>query len=512
MSRRAVSEADLSHLKVDRDRAIPIYLQIARQISEAISSGSLPAGTRLPPERQLARALGVNRSTVLSAYRNLKESGLLEAIVGRGTSVLRPPAAPPDLGGRQPFWEQLFRQETGRAVDAVVRDLLALSERRDVIPMAIGLPSPDHLPLELYRDLLRELTAEIGPPLLLHCPTEGITPLRERLSQYMEKRGIGCVPSEVLVLAGSQQGLDLIGRTLLEPGDTVIVEEPTYIGALETFRAAGCRMIGVPCDDEGLCTDMLEPILERHRPKLIYTLPTFQNPSGAVMTLERRRHLVDLAARHRIPIVEDDPYSELRYDGRALPSLKALDRAGLVLYLSTFSKLLFPGLRLGWMAAPAPVIHRLALVKQTVDLHSSTPAQWLLERFIRDGHLEKHVARMRGVYAEKRDRMHHALTRCAPDGFTWRRPDGGFYLWCRLPERVDRSRLLARAAEAGVSFLPGWFCFHQDPGASHLRLNFSNPSPEQIESGIPRLIDAVRAGMTRPPTVDRETIGTPPIV
>ncbi|NIM20782.1 MAG: aminotransferase class I/II-fold pyridoxal phosphate-dependent enzyme [Candidatus Latescibacteria bacterium] len=498
---------------IDRDSSVPIYLQIVQRIRDLINSGALLPGFRLPPERRLAEALGVNRSTVFQAYRELKTDALVGAHVGRGTVVVHRASPESELGEvRKLSWGQLVREGRTRQPDPLLRDLLQLTERQDVISLAIGLPDPELLPLEAFREIQEKLFEDVGAQVMLHCPTEGHTPLRETLSEWMAMRAIHCDASEVLVLSGSQQGLDLAARLFLDPGDTVIVEEPSYFGALQVFRAAQARLIGVPTDSNGMCTDVLARILERYRPKLIYTLPTYQNPSGAVMSLERRHHLLELAYRHHIPIIEDDPYSELRYDGEPIPPLKALDDHGYVLYLSTFSKILFPGLRIGWLVAPRPVINQFVLVKQAVDLHSNTPGQWIMDRFMRDGRYEPHINSARNVYARRRDMMEEALIRHQIPDFTWRKPTGGFYFWCRLPDDVERSQLLTQAAEAGVSFLPGWPCFAFGTDESHVRLNFSYASPEQISEGVARLMAVVQRATFEPPLARRAQIGTSPIV
>ena len=477
-------------ITIDRASNEPIYRQVVREIRGMIRSGTLPEGFRLPPERRLAAALGINRSTVLNAYRELKALGLVDAHVGRGTAVLRPPAPAPGRG--EVPWRQLFREGVARAHDPILSDLLAMTERRDVISFSIGLPAPELLPLQTLGELTSELIREVGPPLLLHCPTEGHSPLREALARWVAARGIRARTSDVLVVSGSQQGLDLVARIFLDPGDTVIIEEPTYVGALQSFRVAGARIVGIPVDEDGMRTDVLASVLERERPKLIYTLPTYQNPSGAVMSLERRRHLLELAARWHLPILEDDPYSELRYDGDALPSLKALDEDDRVLYQSTFSKALFPGLRVGYLVVPRPVLRQLVLAKQSADLHANSFSQYLLERFVSDGHFASHIERIRKAYRRRRDVMAHALRQDPSLRIDFSLPRGGFYIWCRIPEGVEQSALLAGAAARGVVFLPGRACFATDPPEHFIRLNFSHASEEAIEIGVERLLEAVR--------------------
>jgi DNA-binding transcriptional MocR family regulator len=495
-------------LSIDRTSPVPLYLQISRQIRTLITSGALPGGFRLPPERRLAMALGVTRGTVLAAYRDLRADSLVDAHVGRGTAVLPQRFQAPVVAPAGPAWNEMFRAAATRTQDPLVRDLLELTERRDVIQLAIGLPAAELMPLATLHHLLAEVITEVGPLALMHSPTEGHTPLREAITEVLTARGICVTPAEVLVLSGSQQGLDLAARVFLDPGDLVVVEEPSYFGALQVFRAAQARLLPVPADEEGMRTEVLESLLRRHRPKLVYVLPTFQNPSGHVMSLARRRHLLELAASFQVPVLEDDPYSELRYEGEALPSLKALDTIGVVIYLSTFSKALFPGMRLGWMVAPRPVIRQLALTKQIADLHSSTLGQFLVERFLRRGYWGSFIRACRAAYTGRRDAMLAALQESAPPGMSWRRPEGGFYVWSRLPEGVVASRLLALAADAGVAFLPGRPCFVNEPGSEFVRLNFSLPDEADIREGVHRLTAAIRASMaaTRPTaSVDLET-------
>ena len=500
-------------LRINRKSSVPLYLQISGAIQGMILAGRLPDGFLLPPERRLADSLGVNRTTVVNAYQQLKADGFVAAHVGRGTSVIAPRPEEPGAGPVQPLpWLQLARDGAAREPDPLVRDLLALTERKDVISLAVGLPAPELLPIEALGRIHRRLLAERGAEIFLHSPTEGVTAFREAVCRHMVSRGIQCGAAEVLITSGSQQALDLVARTYLAPGDAVAVEEPSYFGALATFRVAQARLLGVPCDGDGMRTDLLENLLARQRPRLIYTLPTFQNPSGSVLSLERRRRLLELAYRYQVPVLEDDPYSDLRYGGDAVPSLKALDRNGYVIYLSSFSKILFPGLRLGWIAAPRQAVRQLALTKQLVDLHSSTLGQWMVERFIAEGLFSRHLEAVRAEYARRRDAMVQALQSEAPEGLTWSRPEGGFYVWCSFPERVSQSALLQKAAEEHVAFLPGNASFVGEPGRNHLRLNFTYCAPDQIREGVSRLVRAYRAAAAGPRSDERPAGGTPPIV
>lgn len=500
-------------IRIDRESAVPVYMQIRGGIRDLILSGRLPDGFRLPPERQLATALGVNRTTILSAYRELKADGLVDAHVGRGTEVVSRKAGRSPIEPTGPLpWRQLAREGSVRDPDPLVRDILALTERHDVISLAAGLPAAELLPLDDLKRVQEEILVRRGSEALLHSPTEGVTAFREALCRHMVPRGIRSSPEDVLVTSGSQQGLDLVARTLLSPGDVVVVEEPSYFGALEAFRSARVRLLGVPVDADGMRTDVLEALLARQQPRLVYTLPTFQNPSGCVLSLPRRRHLLELAWRHQVPILEDDTYSDLRYEGEALPSLKALDPYGHVIHLSSFSKVLFPGLRLGWIAAPKPLVRQLALVKQTVDLHSGTLGQWIVEGFLSSGLFAKHLSRTRAAYRQRRDVLLSALEAEAIPGLSWRRPEGGFYVWCRLPEDVPPGRLLAQAAEERIAFLPGAASYVEEPATSSIRLNFTYAPEDELREGARRLGRALRAAQAEPHRGRSAVVATRPIV
>jgi DNA-binding transcriptional MocR family regulator len=299
----------------------------------------------------------------------------------------------------------------------------------------------------------------------------------------------------VLICAGSQQGLYLLARALLEPGDTVAVESPTYHGALLVFRAVGARVVPVPLDRHGLDTDRLSDLLDRRPVKLIYTLPTFQNPTGVTLSLDRRERLVALAQRHGVPIVEDDPYAALRYDGAALPSLLSLDRTpgGAVIYLSTFSKILFPGFRLGWIVAPEPVIARLAWLKALVDLDSNPLAQSAVADYLGHGQLDAHLATLRTVYPQRLASLEAAFTASAGAHATWQRPAGGFYLWVRLAAGLRAREVLTEAVARGVAFVPGDLYFVDGGGRDTMRLAFSGLPPADLAIAASRLGEAITA-------------------
>jgi 2-aminoadipate transaminase len=486
-------------IRVNKESDEPLYLQIRHQIRDLILAGDLPLGARLPPERKLAESLGINRTTVSTAYQELAADGLVEGQVGRGTIVCSLPDAAgigdEDIPPQPLPWGEFF--VLGEQVqDSLVRDLVALCAQEDVISLAAGVPDSELFPVERFAQATDSVLRQHGRALLQYCPTEGHLPFRETLAELAGERGIAASPENILVLAGSQQGLDLVVRALIEPGDLVIVEVPSYLGALNVFRRAGARLLAVPMDDEGMRADVLERLLARHRPQLIYTLPSFQNPSGRVMSRERREALLSLAQRYQVPIVEDDPYGELYYHQPPPSPLKSLDQQGHVIYLSTFSKILFPGIRLGWLVAPRPVVDRLASIKQHVDLHSNTPAQWALVEFIQRGWLHEHLEVLRRAYPRKCQAMLAALQESIPQGLRWNEPAGGFFLWCHLEAGLRSRDLLAEAAQRRVAFVVGE-AFHADGGGQEaLRLNFTYQSEQQIREGIRRIGEALSALLT----------------
>lgn len=485
-------------VKIDRSSPVPIYLQITGQIKDMILNGMLAEGYKLPPERKLADMLGINRSTVLNAYRELKADGFAGSHIGQGTVVL---AVKKGMGGdrtalREPLqWRQLFSQNAARMREPLLRDLMELASREDVISFAAGMADPKLYPLADLQDICHKLTDESSKAAFLHCPTEGYYSFRKAVGNVMRSRGVFTLPEEIMILAGSQQGLDLVARSFLDPGDAVVVEEPSFFCALQIFRAAGARLIGVPVDENGMRMEALETVLSRYKPKLIYTLPTFQNPSGAVMSMERRILLLNLAYRYQVPIVEDDPYGELRYEGSSIPCLKALDTQGYVMYLSTFSKILFPGLRVGWLNAPKTVIKQIALLKQMADLHTSSLSQCIFEEFLEKGLLKQHLERLRKEYLLRRNAMMHALDKYAPAGVQWNKPLGGFYIWCSVPGGFSKSKLFIKALEKKVAFVTGDAFYVDEQVQNQIRLNFSFHSPEVIQEGIKRLMEALNEAM-----------------
>ncbi len=495
-------------IHLDRENSTPLYRQIVAQVIARIEEGSLPVGTLLPPERKLAARLNVNRTTVVTAYRDLVATGMVEARVGRGTWVsdaVMDGANPP-----QPLaWQTLFSPAAERLRDPALRDMLAASQP-GTVAFGTGAPAPEFFPVDRFRRAMGEALDAYGPELFVYGPVQGSLPLREALVAWMARGGIRTAAEQIVVLHGSQQGLDLMARVLLEPGDAVVVESPTYLGALQVFRGAGARLLPIALDHDGMRMDLLEQALARHRPKFIYTLPTFQNPTGVTLSLARRHTLLALAARYGVPIVEDDTYSELAYGDDPPPRLAALDRRGLVIYLSTMSKIFLPGLRLGWLAAPPPVAEAVTLARQSMDVQPNSAMQHILQTFLTRGWLAAHVADLRPAYRERRDAMLAALDRMAPVGMTWSEPAGGYFIWCHLPSGMRARALAAEAAREGVSFVTGEPFSPSGGERDAIRLNFTGVSPEEITEGIRRLTVAIRRLARRDATSTRNDASTGP--
>lgn len=488
-------------IEIDRGLKTPVYLQIAGQIRRQIESGEIPAGQRLPSERKLAEHLGVNRTTVLNAYNELKSEGLLDGRVGNGTIVLgiegEGGMASAEPAG--PVLNQVFSQYAGRFESGLVKDLLSLANRADFISFATGIASPDSGPAEILDGLENDLTRKENARALLHSPTEGFLSMRQAICGLMRKRGVFCGPEEVMVLAGSQQGIDLASRIFVDPGDIVVLEEPTYFPAIQLFRTAGARIMAVPVDDNGMRVDLLEQLLHRYRPKLIYTIPNHQNPTGTEMTLDRRKRLVELAKQYNVIVLEDDAYGGIDFEDGGLPLLKEMDNGGFVIYLSSFSKNVYSGLRMGWMIADKRIVREFSSAKQLMDLHSGSLSQWLVERFILSGGFDAHMKKICAEYRERRDIMLRALKGFAPGGAMWNKPKGGYYIWCRLPEGLSAGRLVAKAAEYKVCFIPGAPFFSTCSGDGFIRLNFTYAPKNRIEEGIYLLCRAMKELMAAEP-------------
>ncbi|WP_341716396.1 PLP-dependent aminotransferase family protein [Micromonospora sp. FIMYZ51] len=375
-----------------------------------------------------------------------------------------------------------------------VRQLLALSARPDVISFAGGFPAPELFDVDGLRAGFAEALADPSVRRnLQYSATEGNAELRELLAERLTRRGLSTGASDLLTTNGSQQALTMLTTALVDPGDVVLVAAPTYLAALQCFHLAGARVVPVAGDAHGIAPDALTEACRRYRPSLLYLIPTFANPTGHTMPLDRRRELAEVARRHSVWIVEDDPYGELRYRGEHLPPVAALPEAGeATVYVGSFSKTSAPGLRLGWVRAPGSLRRTLMLVKEAADLHSSTVDQAAAAVYLRTADLDGHL---RAVVAQYRDRcsaMLDKLPSVLPPGSRWTSPEGGMFVWVRLPDGADASHVLTRAVDLGVAFVPGSAFYPVDPDHATLRLSFTTNTPDQISTGLSRLREALR--------------------
>ncbi|HTS34032.1 MAG TPA: PLP-dependent aminotransferase family protein [Candidatus Solibacter sp.] len=401
------------------------------------------------------------------------------------------------------LWNSRYAQRTLGVKSSAIRELLKVTQRPEIISFGGGLPAPDVFPVQRFEEACHKVLSEHGAQALQYGTTEGYEPLREMIARNIARYGIRAKADNVLITAGSQQALDLIGKLLINRGDRILCEAPTYLGALQAFNVYGAQYVPIPVDEDGMRTEQLDSSL-RAGPKFMYVLPNFQNPAGVTLSEGRRHELILLADKYGIPIVEDDPYGQLRYEGEHLTPLVVLDRDNLrrdngftlgnVIYLSTFSKTLAPGIRLAWMVAPEDVISKLVQLKQATDLHTSTFAQYVAYEVARDGFLDQHVKLIRQVYRERRDAMLRALEEHFPPEVTWTHPKGGLFLWVTMPEGTDSESLLRTALAQNVAFVPGdsFYANNGAEGSRHMRLNFSHSHPDQIREGIRRLSIAVK--------------------
>jgi 2-aminoadipate transaminase len=472
---------------LSHESEVPLYRQLAEQLTESIRSGKLSRGTRLPATRELAGLLGLNRSTVSAAYDLLAAGGLISGQVGRGSFVTGAPPSP----GRVDWAPLLERSEAPPAGPAG-------GFGKEVISFAMSRPSRALFPLDEFRACCAAVVArpDLADILQLGSPG-GYEPLRRYLLEQARREQVAGPGDDLIVTNGCQQALDLIGRVLLRPGDTVAVEDPIYTGLKHLLAGMGAQLAGIPMGPDGLDLGHLERTLERDRPRLIVVTPDFQNPTGATLPPAARRALLEVARGAGVPVVENDAYGDLRYSGEPLPALKQLDDSGGTVLVRSFSKVSFPGLRVGWAVGPKALIERLRHAKEAADLHTDQLSQAVLLEFAESGRLEAHRARVLAAGAERLAATLEACRLYLPPGTRWTHPEGGMNVWVRLPDPLDAGELATRAQREGVAYLPGrYFAVSRlDPGA--LRLSFAGLTPDDIRKGIEilgRIVAAELAG------------------
>jgi DNA-binding transcriptional MocR family regulator len=462
-----------------------VYLQIADQIREAVASGHLPAGTRLEPIRALAARLGVNRDTVSLAYEGLVREGVLEATVGRGTfvrsgqssrgnGVTLPPVAP--------LVERLLQLERGRP---------SYSSVDGAIPLHALTPDPSLYPIRSFRKSLDRVVERGGSDLLVYGEHQGNLALREAIAARFAAHGFDASPENIVLCQGASQGISLAMRLYAEPGDWVAVEEPTYHNVLAALVSLGLRAAPIPMTEAGPDLEVLERTLTRPEVKLFYTMPSFHNPLGTTTSMGHRRALIDLAARLGKPIVEDGFEMDLRYAGEAVSPLAGLDPHGFVVHLFSFSKSLFPGVRIGAVTARGEAVEGLLALKNASDLSGAMILQAAVADFVDSGAYDAHLARLKATLLQRRDAMLEALERVMPDQARWTHPVGGYQLWLELPPGLDTRNLFAEAKQAGVLYAPGYQFHHDGRPSKAMRLTTALAGPEEIRRGIEILGDVV---------------------
>lgn len=485
----------------DRSRPEPIYRQLGDYLRGLIEADRLPRGGKLPATRELAAALGLSRNTVSQAYEALLAEGLLTAHVGQGTFVAPQagparPAAPLPRATRGFVWSGLFAHRArALAVPGGLRGIRPGGTPR--FDFRGGQVADDALPLgDLQRAFGDALRRHLKDVARFQHPL-GWPALREEIARYLVGRGIACTAAEVAVVNGAQQAIDLVTRVLVDPGDTVVMEQPGYFGAAMAFGSAQANLVGVGVDDEGLRTDELARVLRTRRAKLVYTTPAAQSPTGVVLSEARRRELLALADEHQVPVLEDDYDSELRYDGPIVAPLKCADPAGQVIYTGTFSKMLFPGLRVGYVVAAPPLLEKLALARWNADVTTSALPQAALALLLARGGLERHLRRVRRVYAARLAAMLAALERAMPAGTRWTRPRGGHTVWIGFPPGLDSDAVFRDAHRAGVAYATGELFHFDGRGHEHASLSFANLPPAAIAEGVALLGGIVRRHLPR---------------
>lgn len=475
----------------------PLYRQITETMRREIADGTLPAGARLPSSRQLAHDLRVSRITVATAYAELEAEGLIAARAGSGTYVLppwNPPRDRPDVDATAPLalsqlpaWQRELHQPAHPVREELLGQVLRGPLVEDAAGFAWGAGDPRLLPLCDFRRALNDVIERDGPLVLGPEGGAGYLPLREWFARYLLRHGLSTSPDDIVITAGTQQTISLVAGLMIRPGDRVMVEAPTWPGALEAFETAGAHIVGIPWDDEGLCLRRLAEEFEQGLPRLIYTVPTFQNPTGRVMSARRRHALCALAARCDVPILEDDHVREVRFGQPLPPPLAAYDQHGAVIHAGSLTKSLIPSLRIGYVIARGPLRQALLARKRSMDLFGSSLMQRALVAFLESGAVERHWRRVSRIYSRRHTAMLRALETHFPPGCQWSGVSGGLVLWVRAPEEISVAALHAAAVAAGVGFARGE-AFYPDPADQpYLRLNFAALDEGEIETGIATL-------------------------
>jgi DNA-binding transcriptional MocR family regulator len=481
----------LIHPDQDDDRAPGE--RIVGALREAIASGELAAGEKLPPTRELAELAGVNHLTAVRVYRKLRELGLVTSEVGRGTFVreaaaVRDRAAPDSTEWQRYVLPPVIEWSGDRAMDEMYRH----SQARGLIPLSVGYPSADLFPFDQMREAMGEALASHDSRALQYTDIAGLPELVEQVAALSNARGTPEEPENLLITTGARQGLTLVARSILRPGDAVACESPSFMGVLESLRDVGARLLPVPLDEQGLDTDALEELLGRHEIRLLALQPRCNNPTGFDLSAERRGHLLELARRHGFFILEDGIYADLRFEGEDPGSLRH-EAPSHVIFVDSLSKIVGGGLRVGWVASSGPVRERLLRAKRTDDMHSATLTQLALARFLAAGEYPAHLDRAREFYRERRDALLEAAAEHLGGLATMHEPTGGGHLWLTLSVAVEEGELMTEAVRHGVTFVPGAAMIPEPGAGTHLRLSYGFLDPDKLAEGVRRLARAIRS-------------------
>lgn len=475
-------------ITIDRNSEEPIYKQLIRSIRMQIESGDLPSGTRLPASRTLAKEIDVSRISVVNAYAELRSEGYLSAHAGRGTFVSK------DSSHAAATATAAVTQSTSDNLpDNSLRDMMRLARRQGVINFSHGAPPPEFFPMNQLRDAINLVLERDGSRALTYEVAEGYAPLRAAVRDYVSALGIQTRPDNVLITGGAQQALDLVIQALVAEGQTIVTSNPTYIGLIDIARTRRLQIQGIRTDEHGIRTDCLEQYLMEHQPSLIYVQPTFLNPTGQVMPMHRRRQLLNIANEYNVPVVEDAVYHEFRFEGEPLPPLKALDDTGIVIHISAYTKMLLPGIRIGYLIADSSHHERLVRVKQSADISTSGLNQRAIHLMLQRGVIAQQLERNNRELRRRRDAALEAASTHLPDETQWIVPEGGLYLWMKLPKHGPTApELFIAAVQHGVAFAIGNVFYLNGCGTHHMRLNYGLQPPEHIHQGFQRLGQAWR--------------------
>ncbi|WP_420630489.1 PLP-dependent aminotransferase family protein [Candidatus Leptofilum sp.] len=473
------------NLTVNRDSKPPLYRQIAEQIKTQISNGRLPANSRLPTVRSLARTLGVTRLTVQNAYAELQADGWVEATVGRGTFV----STAVQQMSLQPTVGQFLTP------DSAINDMLAINQVIGVRSMAMAHADPSLFPTEAFWQQMERLRPQANN-LLSYGPIQGDAALRLAIVQLLHEDGIEATPDDILVTSGAMQSISLAAQAIAQPGDMVLVEQPTFLGVLNVLKAQGLRPLHLPVQPDGPDPAQMEQLIQTHRPRLFYTVANHHNPTGFTTSPAKRQAILKLAQRHNLLIIEDDIYGKLGFAGPPPPSYKQQDDDDRVLYLSSFSKILMPGLRVGYLLMPTAWRDQLLTLRRATDLCGTGLLQRALAHFLQEGGLKKHLRRVLPIYQERRDALLNSLQRWMPTAVRWSEPQGGFSCWVSLPHYAPPGVLYYQALQNGFAFTPGEAYMLEEKGREYLRLCFGNLGTEGIEAGVKLLGSLIQQQLT----------------